>query len=188
MRVYLSLGSNLGDRKRYIREAIWRLHRSGAVVIRVSCLYESEPVGVREPQPAFLNAVAEIEWSQNLLSLLSVTEAVERQMGRGEKGSLGQRVIDIDILWAEGERVTSPRLTVPHPKMWDRAFVLLPLSELVCHLDGINLRDRAKKLSVRQAIRIFEGEWWVEQEGSDLPCQSINIPPATGRGKQSAGN
>lgn len=163
-RVFVGLGTNLGDRIANLRTALASLQEHGITVTKVSALYESEPLGVSEPQPPFLNAVAEIVTELPLDALLERLEAIERQLGRTQKGTLKPRPIDLDILWAEGERMQTERLTVPHPRLWERAFVLLPLAELVDTLDDIAVSERARELARQQKVRRIADRWWHEAE------------------------
>jgi 2-amino-4-hydroxy-6-hydroxymethyldihydropteridine diphosphokinase len=132
-RVYLALGSNLGDRAERIREALARLGAQGAKTIRVSSLYRTEPVGYKA-QPWFLNCVAEVETELMPLQLLRRCRAVERGLGRRPGPRGGPRLIDIDILLYENVVVRSAELTIPHPRMGERRFVLVPLGELAAQL------------------------------------------------------
>lgn len=159
-RLFLGLGSNLGDREANLKAALQALREHGVQVVRTSSLYESEPLGVSKPQPPYLNAVAEVITDMSLPDLLRVIESIERQLGRKEKGTGTPRPIDLDILWAEGERVCSPGLTVPHPRLWQRAFVLIPLSELVPDLDGICVIEAAQKVAQCQRVRLIRRRWF----------------------------
>ncbi len=160
-RVFIGLGSNMGDRLANLRRALQLLQEAGVRVLRVSALYESEPVGTDEPQPLYLNAVAEVETSQPLTKLLETLEAVERALGRQTKGDRRPRPIDLDILWAEGRRVMTERLVVPHPRLWERAFVLLPLSDLTEELDGYSVRDAVQRLQAMQKVWKVSECWWM---------------------------
>jgi 2-amino-4-hydroxy-6-hydroxymethyldihydropteridine diphosphokinase len=128
-RSYLGLGSNLGDRLTNLHRAIELL--AGASELRVdrcSRVYETDPVG--PPQPDYLNAVAEVQTTLRPRDLLSVCLSVERQMGRERTERWGPRIIDIDLLTYDRESIDEPGLTIPHPRMHERAFVLAPLLEL----------------------------------------------------------
>ncbi|MCS7223942.1 MAG: 2-amino-4-hydroxy-6-hydroxymethyldihydropteridine diphosphokinase [Armatimonadetes bacterium] len=160
MRVFLGLGTNLGERLKNLKKALTKLRERGVIVQSVSSVYETQPIGACSPQPLFLNAVVEVFWSGDLIQLLEVTEAVEKEMGRTEKGSGGPRTIDIDILWAQGVRYQSLRLIVPHPRLWQRAFVLVPLSELVSHIDGREVRAVADALVADQGVKVYAKDWW----------------------------
>ena len=127
--VYLSLGSNLGDREKYLRQAISRLGDLGAVR-QVSAYYETQPVEVRGDQPWFLNCALAIETELEPAAFLRRMLAVEQSMGRVRTEPKGPRTIDIDILFFGNEVLDTPELTVPHPTMHQRRFVLQPLAEI----------------------------------------------------------
>lgn len=132
-RVYLSLGSNLGDRCANIQHVLARLAAQGVKTIRVSSLYKTEPVGYKA-QPWFLNCVAEVETDLMPLQLLRRCRAVERELGRRPGPRGGSRLIDVDILLYESAVVRSAEVTIPHPRMAERRFVLVPLGELAAQL------------------------------------------------------
>jgi 2-amino-4-hydroxy-6-hydroxymethyldihydropteridine diphosphokinase len=127
--VYLSLGSNLGDRERFLREAISRLPELG-VIKQVSAFYETQPVEVQKEQPWFLNCALAMETELMPLEFLSRMLAVERSMGRVRTEPKGPRTIDIDIVLFGNAVIDTPELTVPHPAMHQRRFVLEPLVEI----------------------------------------------------------
>jgi len=126
MSIFLSLGSNLGDRIANLRSAVRHL---ALPVQRASSLYETEPVDYLD-QPWFVNAVIQIEWNGTPLELLGLTQSVEQSMGRKRLVAKGPRNIDIDILFFNKEIIASPELTIPHPEIQNRKFVLLPLAEI----------------------------------------------------------
>jgi len=126
--VYLSLGSNLGNRAANLHVAIDRLGRVGKVAA-VSSFYETEPVEVTD-QPWFLNCVVKLETERMPKQLLAALLAIERQMGRRRDRTKGPRVIDLDILLFGSSVIQSKGLTVPHPAMHERRFVLEPLAEI----------------------------------------------------------
>ena len=127
--VYLSLGSNLGDREKYLREAISRLGELG-VIRQVSAFYETQPVEVQGEQPWFLNCALAMETELTPLVFLSQVLAVEQFMGRIRREPKGPRTIDIDIVFFANDVLDTPELTVPHPAMHQRRFVLEPLAEI----------------------------------------------------------
>ncbi|HEY2171543.1 MAG TPA: 2-amino-4-hydroxy-6-hydroxymethyldihydropteridine diphosphokinase [Candidatus Angelobacter sp.] len=127
--VYLSLGSNLGDREKYLREAISRLRDLG-VIRQISAFYETQPVEVQNEQPWFLNCALAMETELMPLEFLSRMLAVERSMGRIRTEPKGARTIDIDIVFFGDDVLNTPELTVPHPAMHQRRFVLEPLAEI----------------------------------------------------------
>lgn len=126
---YLSLGSNVGDRAANLRDAIKRLGEFGTVRSQ-SSFYETEPVEVDGPQAWYLNCAIEIETELTSEGLLKKALSVEQSMGRRRTQVRGPRTIDIDIVLFDGERVESPELTLPHPRMRKRRFVLEPLAEI----------------------------------------------------------
>lgn len=128
-RAYLSLGSNLGDRRANIEKALEQLNESGIELQRVSSLYRTEPVGYR-PQPWFVNCVAEVATDLMPLQLVRRCRAIERAIGRQPGPRNGPRLIDIDVLLYENAVVQSAEVTIPHPRMAERRFVLVPLSEI----------------------------------------------------------
>jgi 2-amino-4-hydroxy-6-hydroxymethyldihydropteridine diphosphokinase len=126
---YLGLGSNLGDRLENLRRAVALLWDRGIRVVRSSRVYETEPVG-GPPQPEYLNAVVEIEVDGSARELLDECLAAEDAMGRERTERWGPRIIDVDVLTFGDETIDEPGLRVPHPRMHERAFVLIPLVEL----------------------------------------------------------
>jgi 2-amino-4-hydroxy-6-hydroxymethyldihydropteridine diphosphokinase len=127
--VYLSLGSNLGDRETHLQEALRRLNALGKVT-SVSALYETEPVEVKGQQPWFLNCAAAVETELAPLQFLNGMLEIERSMGRTRAEPKGPRIIDIDIILWGGDVLNAPGLTIPHPAMQQRRFVLEPLAEI----------------------------------------------------------
>jgi len=127
--VYLSLGSNLGDRETYLREAISRLRQLG-VIRQVSAFYETQPVEVPNQQGWFMNCALSLETELMPLEFLGRMLAVEKSMGRIRTEPKGPRTIDIDIVFFGDEVLDTPELTVPHPAMHQRRFVLEPLAEI----------------------------------------------------------
>ncbi|HWY21033.1 MAG TPA: 2-amino-4-hydroxy-6-hydroxymethyldihydropteridine diphosphokinase [Candidatus Acidoferrum sp.] len=125
---YLSLGSNVGDREGQLRDALGRLGASGRVVV-VSSVYETEPVELTQ-QPWFLNCAVALETRQNPQGLMAAILKIEEEMGRRRVQKKGPRSIDIDILLFGDMIVESRELTVPHPAMQERRFVLEPLAEI----------------------------------------------------------
>jgi 2-amino-4-hydroxy-6-hydroxymethyldihydropteridine diphosphokinase len=131
MRAYLGLGANLGDRETTIRRALQLLGRDGDVeVVAVSTLRETDPVGFAD-QPRFLNGVAAVDTELAPRDLLGRLLAVEQELGRTRVGPrFGPRTIDLDLLLYGNDVVEEPGLTVPHPRLAEREFVLEPLAEL----------------------------------------------------------
>jgi 2-amino-4-hydroxy-6-hydroxymethyldihydropteridine diphosphokinase len=126
---FLALGSNLGHRLEHLRRAVALLGAAeGLRVVRSSRVYETAPVG--PPQPDYLNAVIEVATTLTARELLLVCLGAEQTMGRVRAERWGPRVIDLDVLTYDDERIDEPDLTIPHPRMHERAFVLVPLLEL----------------------------------------------------------
>jgi len=131
-RVYVALGANLGDREATIRAALAELDAvPGVRVVAVSSLVETDPVGYVD-QPAFLNGAAALETTLAPRELLDLLLAVERRFGRDREGAppQGPRSLDLDLVLYESAEIDEPGLTVPHPRLHERRFVLEPLSEL----------------------------------------------------------
>ena len=128
-RVFLSIGSNLGNRRSLIQKALNMLSAAGVKVLRVSSLYRTEPVDLRR-QPWFINCVAKVETKLSPRRLLWLLKFTERALGRRRGTPKGPRPIDIDILLYENEVVRSRALTIPHARMTERRFVLVPLREI----------------------------------------------------------
>lgn len=130
-RAYLSLGANLGKPVEQLAEALRRLGREpGVRLVGVSGVYKTAPQG-KTDQPDFYNAAAAVETRLEPLALLAVIHQTERAMGRERKERWGPRLIDIDILLFGEVSCDSEGLTIPHPRMWERAFVLRPLLDLL---------------------------------------------------------
>ena len=128
-KIYLGLGSNLGDRLATLQRAVDSLEAHDVQVVRSSRIYETDPVGGPE-QGAFLNAVIEVATDIEPMDLLGLCLAIETELGRDRGERWGPRTCDIDILTYRDEVIDEPALTVPHPLMHERAFVLVPLLEL----------------------------------------------------------
>ena len=142
--VYLSLGSNLGDREAQLRAALVCLQREGRVVA-VSSFYETEPVEFID-QAWFLNCAVALETTDTPEQLMSALLQIEQQMGRKRIQRKGPRTIDIDILLFDGEVLDSPALTIPHPAMHQRRFVLQPLAEIAPALRHPVLKETMQEL------------------------------------------
>lgn len=126
--VYLGLGSNLGNRKSNLEEAIKQISKF-ATIKKTSSTYETEPWGLKD-QPKFLNQVIFVESILGPNELLLHLKKIEQQMGRRKSVRFGPRLIDLDILFYDDYKMNTPKLTIPHPHLTERAFVLVPLAEI----------------------------------------------------------
>jgi len=143
--VYLSLGSNLGDRNAILRAAIASLAEAGVRVKKVSSFYETEPVDFLD-QPWFLNCVVEAETNLAPLELLHALREIESRLGSKKEFAKGPRLLDIDILLYGDEEINLPELQIPHPRMLQRNFVLAPLAEIAPSLKFPAWNGTAAKL------------------------------------------
>lgn len=154
---YLSLGSNVGDRVANLNSAISRLQTLGKV-LQVSSLYETEPVEFTA-QPWFLNCAVELDTEKTPQELMDALLEIEQQMGRKRTQKKGPRNIDMDILLFGTSTVTTKGLTIPHPAMHERRFVLEPLAEIAAEMRHPALqrtiRELRDALSPGQAVRKF---------------------------------
>jgi 2-amino-4-hydroxy-6-hydroxymethyldihydropteridine diphosphokinase len=140
-RAFLAMGSNLGDRVARLREAVAGLDD----VVGVSPVYETDPVGGPE-QDAYLNLVVELDTTLDARALLGECQRLEAAAEREREVRWGPRTLDVDVLWVAGDERDEPDLVVPHPRMWQRRFVLAPL------------RDLAPDLVPEDAVAAAEGE------------------------------
>ena len=157
---WIGLGANLGERAGTLRTALAALAAlPGTRLLRVSSLYRSAPVDAGGPD--YLNAVAEIRTQLPPHDLLAALQAIERAAGRERPYRNAPRTLDLDILWFGGQVIDSPALTVPHPRMAERAFVLRPLADLA--------PDRVEAAWLQavasQDIQRLEGPGWADRAG-----------------------
>ena len=154
---FLGLGSNIGDRQAHLRAAVAALDHHEVKVRAASAVYETEPVGLVLDQPDFFNACLRVETELEPEGLLEACKAVEREVGRMAGGVRhGPRVIDVDVLLLGDLVYESHRLTLPHPEVSSRRFVLVPLLELEPELSlpgGARLADRLRALGPTQEVR-----------------------------------
>ena len=130
MRAFLGMGSNLGDRWAHLRDAVDSL----SDVVAVSSVYETDPVGGPADQDAYLNLVVELDTDLTARQLMSVGQRLQAAAQRVQAERWGPRTLDVDVLWMDGVTVDEPDLQVPHPRMFERRFVLAPLAELAPEL------------------------------------------------------
>ncbi len=168
---YLSLGSNVGDREGQLREAKTRLGTVGRVVA-VSSFYETEPVEFTQ-QPWFLNCAVALETSVTPRQLMTAILHIEEEMGRQRVQKKGPRSIDIDILLFDGTTVDSEELTIPHPAMQLRRFVLEPLAEIAPEVFHPVLKKTVRELldalPAGQVVRKLEPEPRISPMPTDKP-------------------
>lgn len=155
VKAYIGLGSNIGNREQYLTQAISRLKKHESIEsIKCSSIYETAPLDFLE-QDAFLNMVLELQTSLQPLELLELLQLVERDLGRVREFKNGPRTIDLDLLLYGQERVQLPDLVIPHPRMLDRLFVLIPFTELYNgdEIPGCeSLSERLNKLDGREGV------------------------------------
>jgi 2-amino-4-hydroxy-6-hydroxymethyldihydropteridine diphosphokinase len=156
--IYLSLGSNLGDRAANLERAIEALSEIGVRVLRRSSIYETEPVDFLA-QPWFLNCVVEAETSLAPRQLLEELQAIERKLGSKKLVARGPRIMDLDVLFYETAEIHEAGIEIPHPRLAERRFVLVPLAELSPEFLHPVLRKTAAELLAatqdRSEVRIW---------------------------------
>jgi 2-amino-4-hydroxy-6-hydroxymethyldihydropteridine diphosphokinase len=156
--VFIGLGSNLGDRENYLRQAISSLAPE-VVFLRASQIYETPPWGYTD-QPAFLNQIVEARTDLEPQALLSKLKKIEKDLGRVERFRNGPRCIDMDILFYDDMVYTSETLTIPHPRIAERGFVLVPLNEIAPDLIHPVLKQKISALlekADKEGIILFKG-------------------------------
>ncbi|MFQ5557450.1 MAG: 2-amino-4-hydroxy-6-hydroxymethyldihydropteridine diphosphokinase [Acidimicrobiales bacterium] len=156
---YLALGTNLGDRRANLGQAIGRLgfehHAGGLRISSLSGLYETDPIGGPDDQGPFLNMVVEVETTLDPFELLDRCLATEKAGGRTRSVRWGPRVIDVDVLLYGDVRIESPELTLPHPRMWERRFVLEPLADVAPQLLSKDWSDRLPAGGIERVSDLF---------------------------------
>jgi 2-amino-4-hydroxy-6-hydroxymethyldihydropteridine diphosphokinase len=141
-RAFLGLGSNLGDRLAYLRDAVTTLRDVGLVA--VSPVYETGPMGGPVGQDPYLNLVVELHTDRTPHELLGVCRRLEAAAGRVRDERWGPRTLDVDVLWVDGVTLADPDLEVPHPRLWERRFVVAPLHDLAPDLAGQDALDTSE--------------------------------------------
>ncbi len=153
MRAYLALGSNLGDRAATLQQAVDGLGAAAGVhVVDVSKVYETDPVG--PAQPDYLNAVVAVDTDLDARGLLELARRLERDAGRVRGERWGPRTLDVDVLLFGNDRIDEPDLVVPHPRMWEREFVLAPLADVAPDLAQEPAQGWARVRSSRVRLTI----------------------------------
>ena len=159
---YIGFGSNLNDRFEYIRSAAWEITRNeNCKIVKFSSIYETKPFGETD-QPNFLNAVAKIETSQSVQELFGFIKNIEKKLGRKETYKWGPREIDLDLLFYNDIVFSDENLTVPHPGIQHRDFVLAPLIEIEPTLFHPVLKQKISDIYITESenniIRIINRE------------------------------
>ena len=132
--VYLGIGSNLGNRKKNIEDAVTSLKKNHINVLKRSTVIETDPVGGPPDQEKFLNGVLKVQTPLTPQKLLNLLKQIEQELGRAKTVLNGPRIIDLDILLYDHLKLQTPQLTLPHPRMFKRDFVMKPLKEIEPHL------------------------------------------------------
>lgn len=162
--VYLSIGTNIGDRKRNLQEAVRLLTEvEGIEVMRVSSIYETAPVGYVD-QDAFLNIAVYVKTTKSADEMLAVCHLIEQELGRVRLIRWGPRSIDLDILLYNEENMESEHLIVPHARMYERAFVLVPLMEIAS-------TQTAQLKKASEVVAAFD----LQKEGVKLWQESVSV-------------
>lgn len=152
MRVGIALGSNLGDRAAHLRAAVEAIRRIAEPPVLVSRVYETAPVDCPPDSPSFLNAAVEIGYSGDPVELLRRLQAIEQEMGRPAiRGRNTPRTLDLDILHAGDLTLDTPLLKLPHPRLAQRAFVLLPLNDITP-----NLKIPGSKTTISDSVKTID--------------------------------
>lgn len=149
---FIALGSNMGDRKALLEQALRKLDSHEGITVRcLSGIYETDPVGYTD-QPAFLNMVARLDTTCAPLELLHIMQGIEKELGRIRLERWGPRTIDLDLLYFEGIVMESEELAVPHPRMMERGFVLVPLSDCLADYEAEPQFRRRVELAAHEAL------------------------------------
>ncbi|MEH7236362.1 2-amino-4-hydroxy-6-hydroxymethyldihydropteridine diphosphokinase [Bacillus sp. JJ1562] len=163
---YIALGTNIGKREIYIRSALKAIQDQDIMINDFSSIYETDPVGY-EDQDLFLNMVIKVNTDLSPIDLLQVLQKIELESGRERKIRWGPRTLDLDILLYDHENIETERLIVPHPRMTERAFVLVPLAEID---QNLQIPAVTKPISLlldelqdREGVRI-----WKRRSGEDV--------------------
>ncbi|MFC3882094.1 2-amino-4-hydroxy-6-hydroxymethyldihydropteridine diphosphokinase [Bacillus songklensis] len=164
---FIALGSNLGDRFQYLKGAILELGKNPSIeVVDVSSVYETDPVGY-EDQSAFLNMVVKIRTSLSAISLLHLLQEIEKKNGRKREIRWGPRTLDLDILLYNQQNIEAEHLKIPHPRMTERAFVMIPLVEVDRHVSIPNQAHSV--LTIIDSLQDKEGvRIWKRKNGEDV--------------------
>lgn len=163
---YISLGSNMGDRLSHLKDALDELHKDKRISIKkISSIYETDPVGYTN-QGKFLNIVAKLETEYEAEQLLRKCLQVELQLGRERKIRWGPRTVDLDILLYNQDNIETDDLSVPHPRMHERAFVIIPLLEIEPNIElpamKLPLQKVLEHIPDKEGVRL-----WKKKDGEE---------------------
>ncbi|UAL52406.1 MULTISPECIES: 2-amino-4-hydroxy-6-hydroxymethyldihydropteridine diphosphokinase [Metabacillus] len=166
-KAFLALGSNIGDRERYVKDAILSLNEHPAIKVeKISSIYETDPVGYVD-QDAFLNMVLSVRTDLSAFQLLDVMQGIEKELGRKRELKWGPRTLDLDILLFNHENIETEHLIIPHPRMLERSFVLIPLYEIQPEIKIPNSEQPLSiiidQLTDKKGVRI-----WKQKNGEDV--------------------
>jgi 2-amino-4-hydroxy-6-hydroxymethyldihydropteridine diphosphokinase len=151
-RAFLALGSNLGDRAAELRRAV----ATTPDLVAQSAVYETDPVGGPENQGPYLNMVLQLDTERGPHDLLALCGTLEAAAHRRRETHWGPRTLDVDVLWLDGVTVAEPDLEIPHPRLWERPFVLAPLSELAPDLVPAGWEARFDHLGLQRLGPLVE--------------------------------
>ncbi|MBR0604299.1 2-amino-4-hydroxy-6-hydroxymethyldihydropteridine diphosphokinase [Bacillus safensis] len=156
---YIALGSNIGKKETYLKEAVKKLHEHPEVQVElISSIYETTPVGY-ENQDDFLNMAVKITTSLRPEELLSLTQKIEQELGRTREVRWGPRTADLDILLYNRENIETEQLVVPHPRMYERLFVLVPMSEICPEIGEVQINA----VTDQEGVSIWKKTFGVEE-------------------------
>jgi 2-amino-4-hydroxy-6-hydroxymethyldihydropteridine diphosphokinase len=163
----LALGSNIGDRERYLKDAILSLHEHSSIEVeKISSIYETDPIGYKD-QNAFLNMVLSVGTDLTAIQLLREMQKIEKSLGRKRDIKWGPRTLDLDILLFNHENIETEQLIIPHPRMLERSFVLIPLHEIEPNISIPNSKQPLSviidQLTDKKGVRI-----WKQKNGEDV--------------------
>jgi 2-amino-4-hydroxy-6-hydroxymethyldihydropteridine diphosphokinase len=156
--VFVALGSNIDNRETYLKQAVAALYHHPEIDVKAcSSIYETEPVGYVDQAP-FLNMVVALSTRMTPQQLLIAMQEIEKTLGRTRDIHWGPRTIDLDMLLYGDEQIVSEELTLPHPRMFERAFVLIPLVEVLAKQNGANeaVSAELKKLKGKEGVTVWK--------------------------------
>lgn len=162
---YIALGANLGDREDTLMEALRRLDESRDIaILECSNIYETEPVGYVD-QPLFLNMAVRISTRLDPYGLLHVMQQIEKELGRVRHVRWGPRTVDLDLIWMEGRQEDTEELILPHPRMEERLFVLVPMKDIVPEDEPHGLRTTVlaamERLDGKEGLQLWKTCSWL---------------------------